>query len=609
MDEAKRYEDRRDPAGLAFMTGAVDRLQARKQHHPAAEIARTQGRLAWHLSRYREAIAAFERSMTLARQAGDEVQAMKARRGIFTMLYELGDLRSARRVFEEAMRGSARVDDSSRARLEFDRGLLAEAEGQLELAQAAFAAVLRSPAVKPSSREAWLANVNRLTLALQRGDLDAARQVHGTIEELFARPEVNAVPGSRIARGLYAAQLFRRQGQQKRALELLAEVDKEKTLGGQWAWMVALEKGRVLADLGRQAEADASFEASAATVEKLRGDQFDELRPWVLERRRAPFVALFDRRVRAGDPAAALSVFERTQGPTFLEAFAAQSTADGASEATERFEWLRSLYPALKLSPVLGAPRTGKQLAAALGAVDAVAFFEADDTIEVIAYRGGRPRVFRAGRPLAEMKRLVADFVAKVGDAGTAEALGQALLPAGSLPRPGRTLYVIPSPLLARVPFAALRRNGRYLVEDHVLSEVPSLSALAAVGANRVRLDGPPAVLANARQNLPDAEAEGRWVATHLGAGSQLSLGGRQPARGCARPAAPGCCTWRFTPGWGPPGHGSSSRIAACPLRICSAGGWRPTWWCWPAAPPRRRPARVFGGRWCRRSSRAGAPA
>jgi tetratricopeptide (TPR) repeat protein len=199
MDEAKRHEDRRDPAGLAFMTGAVDRLQARKQHHPAAEIARTQGRLAWHLSRYREAIAAFERSMTLARQAGDEVQAMKARRGIFTMLYELGDLRSARRVFEEAMRGSARVDDSSRARLEFDRGLLAEAEGQLELAQAAFEAVLRSPAVKPSSREAWLANVNRLTLALQRGDLDAARQVHGTIEELFARPEVNAVPGSRIA--------------------------------------------------------------------------------------------------------------------------------------------------------------------------------------------------------------------------------------------------------------------------------------------------------------------------------------------------------------------------------------------------------------------------
>jgi CHAT domain-containing protein len=125
------------------------------------------------------------------------------------------------------------------------------------------------------------------------------------------------------------------------------------------------------------------------------------------------------------------------------------------------------------------------------------------------------------------MKRLVAEFVAKVGDAGTAEALGQALLPAGSLPRTGRTLYVIPSPLLARVPFAALRRNGRYLVEDHVLSEVPSLSALAAVGAKRVRLDGPPAVLANARQNLPDAEAEGRWVATHLGAGSQLSLGGQ----------------------------------------------------------------------------------
>jgi CHAT domain-containing protein len=80
---------------------------------------------------------------------------------------------------------------------------------------------------------------------------------------------------------------------------------------------------------------------------------------------------------------------------------------------------------------------------------------------------------------------------------------------------------VVPDGALARLPFAALRRQGRWLVEDLAVVYAPGLSALAT-GRRNLHAEGPPVVLADPRNDLPEAAAEGREVARLLGTESHL---------------------------------------------------------------------------------------
>jgi len=113
-------------------------------------------------------------------------------------------------------------------------------------------------------------------------------------------------------------------------------------------------------------------------------------------------------------------------------------------------------------------------------------FFGAGRALLWVVDRRGA-EFFDLGDP-ARIESLVAKFLDRAGRSGTglsarpageasAEELAQALL-TSSVPA-GRRLLVVPDGPLHRLPFEVLRRGGRYLVEDHEISVVPSATALS----------------------------------------------------------------------------------------------------------------------------------
>jgi tetratricopeptide (TPR) repeat protein len=115
-------------------------------------------------------------------------------------------------------------------------------------------------------------------------------------------------------------------------------------------------------------------------------------------------------------------------------------------------------------------------------------FFGAGRALLWIVDRQGA-ELFDLGDP-ARIESLVAEFLDRAGRSGTglsrrpagqasAEKLAQAL-GVSSIPA-GRRLLVVPDGPLYRLPFEALRHDGRYLVQDHEVSLVPSATALSVL--------------------------------------------------------------------------------------------------------------------------------
>jgi tetratricopeptide (TPR) repeat protein len=114
-------------------------------------------------------------------------------------------------------------------------------------------------------------------------------------------------------------------------------------------------------------------------------------------------------------------------------------------------------------------------------------YYLADDGTSLVWVVDQREaRVFRLPRSTKEIEALVGGYLDRVGraDAGLAgpagaaeaESLSAALLV--EQPRPGQRLIVVPDGALHRLPFESLRREGRYLIEDHEIVVVPSATVL-----------------------------------------------------------------------------------------------------------------------------------
>ncbi len=527
----------------------LELLRAEGDDHQAmADILHQLSYNAWRQSRYREAFLFASEAVEKAGKAGDRDLEIRSAELLYPILEAVGDLEGAHQAIEATGR-LVGEDPARQAHFLANRGGLLVDEGRLALARRDLERALELGAGRMDEgffRRVHL-NLTAVHLDLDNtGDIgDIARAAHH-LEEAWKHSE----PGKPKPASLlyYRARVDLARGRPEEALRAL-----ETALGqdpaADWAWDLEYQKGRAeeargnagaAGAAGAARAAETAYERSIEVVEEMRRElAFDDLKSWLVDRKRQPFEALFLLQARSGRAEAALATVERAQARTFLDAFLHASSSPGSpgkpwsSAALQRIEGLESLLPVMSESP-MASLQPIDQVLTAFGDRHGLVYFEAGEEIRLITVATRKARLHPPA-PARDVRRLAETFLAHPEDMQAAERLGEMLLPPGSLPEKGTAVHVVADGILGNLPFAALRRDGRYLVEDHAVLILPSLGVLAALESRRGGPPGPPLVLADPRGDLPEAAAEGRQVAKRLGG---PALVGRKAVSGELKKAA-----------------------------------------------------------------------
>lgn len=504
IEEAER-DYRRD---LALCRAAGD-------HSLTADILYRLFRLSWGRSGYRATFLLASEALQEATKARDPKLQALAAQAVYTALYEVGDLEGAERALETVGPGMERLDPSARASFLNNRGTVLAAEGRLALARRDFEQALELGAGR--AHDFFRAvHLNLTETFIDLGDLDRASH---SLAEAWKHVEPGQPPADSLLD--FRVRIALARGRLAEATQDLATALKNEP-DPEWAWDLEYRRGLLAEMQGDPRTATEAYRRSIGIVEEMRRSlAFDELKSWLLDRKREPFEALFRLQARSGRAGEALATVERAQARTFLDAFLHAASPAGkpwpTAASLERMEGLDSLLPAMNESPVAVLQPIG-QVLNAFGDRHGLVYFEAADDLWLITVAGKAVHLHRLATPVSEVHRLVDRFLAHPEDARMAEQLGELLLPPGALPEAGQTVHVVADGVLGNLPFAALCREGRYLVQDHPILFIPSLSALAALeGHYSGEPSGPPLVLADPRGDLPAAAVEGREVAKLLG--------------------------------------------------------------------------------------------
>ena len=480
--------------------------------------------LAWNRSRYREAFLYSAEALEEATRSGDRDLRAAAAENLYTALYAVGDLDGARRALDLAGSLEPEGDGELRAHLLANQANLLIGEGRPALARRDLERALELGAASADRQFFRSVHLNLTGIALDAPDGgDAGRAAHH-LEEAWKHGE----PGGRPEVSLlyYRARVELARGRPAAAAQAVAEALGEDP-APDWAWDLESLRGQAEEALGHPRAAEQAYRKSIAIVEEMRRSlAFDDLKSWLIDRKRQPFERLFDLQARSGRAREALATAERAQARTLLDAFLqAGPSPEGPwspAVSARRMRELDALLPAMNESPVAAVQPLDSVLKA-FGDRHGLVFFEAGDHLWLATVAAGEVRLRPLAAGTAEVRRLGERFLSRPGDPEAASRLGEILLPAGSLPERGRPIHVVADGLLGNLPFAALRRSGRFLVEDHAIVLIPSLSALAALES---RSGGPaerPRVLADSRGDLPAAASEGT--------GGGRAPGGHRPAR------------------------------------------------------------------------------
>ncbi|HEV8582924.1 MAG TPA: CHAT domain-containing protein [Thermoanaerobaculia bacterium] len=447
-------------------------------------------------------------------QARDRDLQARAAQALYAALFELGDLEGAHKALEIASELVEKNDRAGQAHLLNNWGTVLTAEGKLALARHDFEQALE---MGSGESEEFFRGVhlNLTDVLLQLGDL--SRAAHH-LEEAWKHAEpAQAKPSSML---YYRARVASARGRLAEATQSL-ETALSQNPDLDWAWQLWYQQGLLEEARGNLRAAESSYKQSVAIVEELRRSlPFDEFKAWLLDEKRQPFEALFRLQAHAGRAREALATAERAQARTFLDAFLHASSTIGAVEgkpwstgaSLQRIRGLESLLPAMSESPV-ATLQPIDQILNSFGDRHGLVYFEAGDEFWLITIAEGQVQLRELTASADEIRRMGSRFLANPDDSQLATRLGAILLPPESLPKRGHLVHVVADGILANVPFAALRRDTRYLVENRSLVFVPSLSALAALESHRKGTIRPPLVLTDPLGNLPGAAAEGIAVA------------------------------------------------------------------------------------------------
>jgi tetratricopeptide (TPR) repeat protein len=362
--------------------------------------------------------------------------------------------------------------------------------------------------------------------------------------EACMRRALQAAPrGSRLAAVACAnlAEILLDRGDRAQARERSsAALAAAETLGyPEVQWRARLYLGRIAEEAGDLAAAENEYAQAVQTVEVLRARlPTEEERTNSLRDKTAAYESLARVLLAAGAVERAFAVAERAKARSARESLGLRETllalgpkdaaiapfvrlmrrGDPAPGATRPFaeaasldalrgelEALRARATAPAVVALFGAEPSPARTRAELDAGEMLLeYFPVGDRLAVwmLTRAGVAARVLPADWPALQRRALL--FAAKkADDRALAEELGAALLePLGALPE---KLCIVPTGVLHRVPFEALRVRGAYLVELAETRYAPS-AALAAAPAPPRAPAGPEDFLALAN---PDTDYDG----------------------------------------------------------------------------------------------------
>lgn len=460
----------------------------------------------YHRSDYRGTLAAAQEAFVIATRTGDSELEATVLLLMFGVFYDLGDLDRA----QEAVRRAElrlRPGDPRQAYPPLYRGIVFKELGRYALAHQAYSRALELAESHQNTRLARSARLNLSELALRR-QKPAEAQVYLSAVDLPSAP-ASLLQGRIIAaRGAYreAADVF------ESAMEMASSDG--------WRWRIELARADALALEGRLAGAEAAYRRAMGYVEKLREDfGVDDLNPRLLAQKRDPYEGLFQSLAQGGRALEALAVLEQAKARSFLDVYLRPNRNSAAAvelfddTAPQRAKALEKLLPRLEASPVTRL-RPARDIVAAVGERRLLSYFKARDTFWVAVLHRGRVALHSLSISPKRVEAWVAQYRAEPDNLDLASRLGEALLPEAVLPADAPAMLVAPDGVLGQLSFAGLRRRGRYVVEDTAVQLVPSASAwLTLQEQPSPKARGPAVVVADPRENLPHAAAEGRQVA------------------------------------------------------------------------------------------------
>ena len=117
------------PAAIA----AYETVDEQAAAGPAAQAAFRLGRISWRQGRYEAALSEFERARTRSLQLNDRELCARSENGIGAVYYARGEYKQARTWYSQAL--ARTTDDTMRARIHLNLGVIANIEGDLEEAR------------------------------------------------------------------------------------------------------------------------------------------------------------------------------------------------------------------------------------------------------------------------------------------------------------------------------------------------------------------------------------------------------------------------------------------------------------------------------------------
>jgi tetratricopeptide (TPR) repeat protein len=525
-----RIHERRGEAAQAraAFQSALDRHTSEGVPREAAYDAHALAGSHWRAGEYRLALDALLRTRTEAERGGDERMIGYALLGVGTLLNQVGDAEGAERAFARAAKHLGALSPAERANLAIERGIVALESDHPEVAIGHFEEALTHARTAESIRYERVALENLARAELAAGRLEgAAAHAAGAAALLDRDPDEHDTVFVRYLEGALA----QRQGRYADARRALARAAEHRPVP-EMVWRIALEEGRAAEGAGQVADAEQAYRRSIDAIEKMRrAIGVEELKRAFLAAKREPYEALFRLQADAGRTDDAVTTLERALARTFLDAVvlpAAGTTPAGAptgsaepdsawNAAASRADELKAVLSSVTASGV-AEPLSPAEIRATLGDRTLLAYYTTGSRAWIVAWRAGGVSLHALAASADDIARLADAVVADIDAPGPAAALADALGLSKHLPPDaGAPVYFAPTGALVRVPIGLLRPTpAGPLALSHPVVNAPSATAVAVVLRRTSPALGPPAVLGDARGDLPAAAAEARHVAGRL---------------------------------------------------------------------------------------------